>query len=160
MMKRISPEESHYYIKLKSNQIRKADVFTLIDEGDGWERVIYLANAVLDPSGAVRATEYVYVFVNKSIPNMVKIGRTTRTPVERAREISRATGVAVPWVPTFEFPCYRSDLLEAEVHSHLHSNRVNKDREMFSIDSYTAQKVIKEYGYKYSTAMWDHKPID
>jgi hypothetical protein len=155
-MKCVSPEEAHYYIKLKFHQTRKADAFTLIKEEDGWERVIYLANAVLDPSGAVRAPEYVYVLVNKSVPNMVKIGMTTSTPDERARQISAATGVATPWIPVYSFQCYRSDLLEAEIHHHLHQHRVTRNREMFAIDSHTAQQVIEELGYKYSTAMWNH----
>lgn len=155
-MKRVTPEEAHYYIKLAPGKVRKADAFTLIDEGGGWERVIYLANAVLDPSGAVRAPEYVYVLVNKSVPNMVKIGMTINTPDERARQISTATGVATPWIPVYSYQCYRSDLLEEEVHIHLHEYRVNKNREMFAIDSHTAQRVIEELGYKYSTALWDH----
>ena len=155
-MKRVTPEESHYYIKLKPHQTRKADAFTLIKEEDGWESVVYLANAVLDPSGAVRAPEYVYVLVNKSVPNMVKIGMTTSTPDQRARQISAATGVATPWIAVYSFQCYRSDLLEAEIHEHLHYCRVNTHREMFAIDSHTAQRVIEEFGYKYSTALWDH----
>lgn len=155
-MKRVTPEEAHYYIKLKPYQTRKADAFTLIPEEDGWERVVYLANAVLDPSGAVRAPEYVYVLVNKSVPNMVKIGMTTNTPDERARQISAATGVATPWICVYSFQCYRSDLLEADVHYHLREHRVNTHREMFDIDSYTAQEVIEKLGYKYSTALWDH----
>jgi hypothetical protein len=155
-MKRVTPEESHYYIKLKPHQTKKADAFTLIKEEDGWESVVYLANAVLDPSGAVRAPEYVYVLVNKSVPNMVKIGMTTNTPDQRARQISAATGVATPWIPVYSFSCYRSDLLEEEVHQHFNYCRINTHREMFEIDSHTAQKVIEELGYKYSTAMWDY----
>ena len=155
-MKRVTLEESHYYIKLPANKISKADAFTLIPEEDGWESVVYLANAVLDPSGAVRAPEYVYVLVNKSVPNMVKIGMTTNTPDQRARQISAATGVATPWISVYSFQCYRSDLLEAEIHEHLHYCRVNTHREMFEIDSHTAQRVIEEFGYKYSTALWDH----
>lgn len=155
-MKYVTPEESHYYIKLSANKTRKADAFTLIKEEGGWESVIYLANAVLDPSGAVRAPEYVYVLVNKSVPNMVKIGMTTNTPDERARQISAATGVPTPWISVFGYECYRSDLLEEEVHEHLKAYRVNTHREMFAIDSRTAQQVIEEFGYKYSTAMWDH----
>jgi hypothetical protein len=155
-MKRVTPEESHYYIKLPSGKARKADAFTLIKEEDGWDRVIYLACAVLDPSGAVRAPEYVYVLVNKSVPNMVKIGMTTSTPDERARQISTATGVATPWIPVYSFQCYRSDLLEEEVHHHLREHRVNKNREMFAVDSHTAQRIIEEFGYKYSSALWEH----
>ena len=139
--------------------MRKADAFTLIPEKDGWDTVVYLANAVLDPSGAVRAPEYVYVLVNKSVPNMVKIGMTTSTPDQRARQISAATGVATPWIPVYSFACYRSDLLEEEVHQHFNYCRVNTHREMFEIDSYTAQKAIEELGYKYSTAMWGHNGL-
>lgn len=155
-MKHVTPDESHYYIKLKPHQTKKADAFTLLDEENGWQSVVYLANAVLDPSGAVRAPEYVYVLVNKSVPNMVKIGMTTNTPDQRARQISAATGVATPWISVFGYACYRSDLLEEEIHNHLKPYRVNTHREMFAIDSHTAQRVIEEMGYKYSTAMWDY----
>jgi len=151
-MKYVTPEESHYYIKLGPGQTHKADAFTLIPDGEGWEDVYYLANAVLDPTGHVRPSEFVYVLVNKSVPNMVKIGMTTNTPTQRAHEISRATGVAVPWVPVFEFRCYRSDLLEKEVHAYLKNHRVNNNREMFAVDSRTAEQVIRELGFKYSTA--------
>lgn len=158
-MIRITPEQSEFYIKLPTNKKDKADAFTLIPDEDGWERVQYLANAVLDPTGNVRPTEYVYILVNKSVPNMVKISMTTTTPQQRACEISKATGVAIPWIPIYEFKCYRSDLLEREVHEYLHEWRVANNREMFSIDSYTAQQVIEDLGYKYSTARWDHNGL-
>jgi hypothetical protein len=90
---------------------------------------------------------------------MVKIGMTTSTPDQRARQISAATGVATPWIPVYSFSCYRSDLLEAEIHEHLHYCRVNTHREMFEIDSHTAQRVIEDFGYKYSTALWDHNGL-
>ena len=156
MLKYITPEESHYYIKLNHKQLHKAEAFTRVPGEDGWDHVHYLVSAVLDPSGAVRPLEHVYVLVNKSVPNMVKIGMTTSTPDERARQISAATGVATPWIPVYSYKCYRSDLLEEEVHNHFKDHRVNANREMFAIDSHTAQKAIESLGYKYSSAMWDH----
>ena len=159
MLKYVTPEESHYYIKLSHKQYQKAEAFTRIPDKDGWDSVHYLVSAVLDPSGAVRPLEYVYVLVNKSVPNMVKIGMTTSTPDQRARQISAATGVATPWIPVYSFKCYRSDLLEEEIHSHFNYCRVNTHREMFAIDSHTAQKIIEELGYKYSTAMWEHNGL-
>lgn len=156
-MKRVTPKESEFYIKISADKISKVDAFTLLPDKDGWEKVQYLANAILDPSGAVRPVEYIYVLVNRSVPNMVKIGMTTKTPQQRAKEISQATGVAEPWIPVFEFKCYRSDLLEKEIHDYLSEWRVNTHREMFLIDSYTAEKVIEDLGYKYSTARWDNK---
>ena len=84
---------------------------------------------------------------------MVKIGMTTTTPDERAHQISSATGVPTPWIPVFSFKCYRSDLLEEEVHEYFAAYRVNDGREMFSVDSYTAQKVIEVLGQKYSSTL-------
>jgi hypothetical protein len=149
--------ESHYYIKLEPHQHHRADAFTHIKGDDGWDHVYYLANAIMDSTGNIRPPEYVYILVNRSVPNMVKIGMTTTNPTKRAQEISKATGVPTPWVPIYEFRCYRSDLLEREVHDHFKEHRVNKDREMFSIDTYTAQRAIEELGYKYSTVLWEHK---
>lgn len=152
-MKYVTPEESRYYIRLSIGKAHQADAFTRIPSDDGWDDVIYLAEALLDSSGAVRKPEYVYVLVNKSVPNMVKIGMTTNTPDERARQISAATGVATPWIPVFSYKCYRSDLLEAEVHEYFNEQRVSSNREMFSIDSITAQQVIETLGEKYSTVL-------
>jgi hypothetical protein len=155
-MKYVTPEESHYYIKLHPHQHHRADAFTTIRGDDGWDTVHYLAEAILDPTGNIRPPEYIYVLVNRSVPNMVKIGMTKITPAERARQISSATGVPTPWVPIFEYRCYRSDLFEAEIHKHLKEHRVNVHREMFAVDTFTAQRVIEELGYKYSTANWAH----
>ena len=153
MIRYVTPEESQFYIKLKPGQMDKADAFTRIPNEDGWDRVYYLANAFMDASGGVRQIEYVYILINKSVPGMVKIGMTTNTPDERARQISAATGVATPWIPVFSFKCYRSDLLEQEIHEYFAVERVNDHREMFAVDSYTAQKVIEVLGQKYSSIL-------
>jgi hypothetical protein len=153
-MRYVTPAESRYYIRLPYNKYKRADAFTRIPVEDGWEEIVYLAEAVVDASGGVRKSEYVYVLVNKSVPNMVKIGMTTKTPDERARDISAATGVPTPWIPIYSFSCYRSDLLEEEVHQYFQTQRVSGNREMFAVDSITAQNVIDELGYKYSTVLW------
>jgi hypothetical protein len=84
---------------------------------------------------------------------MVKIGMTTNTPDERARQISATTGVPTPWIPVFSYKCYRSDLLEAEVHEYFRKDRVTDKREMFNIDSITAQQIIELLGERYSTIL-------
>jgi len=159
----VTPEESNYYIALKPEDVNKADAFTLIPSrngrysGDKWEDVIYLSNSILDENGTVKSTEYVYILANQSVPNMVKIGMTTKTPAERAKEISSSTGVAIPWQVVYEYKCYNSLFLEREVHTHFKAQRVNAKREMFAIDKITAQLVIEQLGYKYSTTFWADK---
>jgi hypothetical protein len=97
--------------------------------------------------------EYVYVLVNRSMPGMVKIGMTTDTPVKRARDINRATGIPTPWVPVWALKCYASFILEQRVHEHLSEYRVADNREMFSVDSVTAQRVIEDLGKDFTNCL-------
>lgn len=75
---------------------------------------------------------YVYILVNKHMPDFVKIGRTSRDVDVRAREIWQ-TGVPDP------FDVYCSEKtpdcvqLEAFLHAEFHSKRVNKSREFFAV---------------------------
>ncbi len=87
---------------------------------------------------------YIYVLVNSSIKGMVKIGKTTRDPEERAKEISATTGVATPFVVAYE--CHFNDCSKAEkyIHNFLEekNHRTSKQREFFNISSSQAIKVI------------------
>lgn len=78
---------------------------------------------------------YVYVLMNPSLKNMVKIGKTTREPEERAKELSAATGIPTPFIVVYS--CLFESCTEAEsfVHTYLESNgfRVASNREFFEI---------------------------
>jgi hypothetical protein len=159
---RVSIEDAQYYIRLEPGEFNSATHFTLVPTTDpgfkeGWEDVIYLKEPVMDASGGVRSTEYVYVLVNKSMPGMVKIGMTTDTPVKRARDINRATGVPTPWVPVWALKCYASYILEQRVHDYLGQYRVADNREMFRIDSVTAQRVIEDLGKDFTNCLLAEK---
>lgn len=41
---------------------------------------------------------FLYVLANSAMPNMVKVGKTTRSSLERAEELSRATGLPTPFI--------------------------------------------------------------
>jgi hypothetical protein len=155
---RVSAEEAQYYIRLKPSEYSLATHYALVPTTDpgfepGWEDVVYLKEPVTDSSGGVRSTEYVYVLVNRSMPGMVKIGMTTDTPAKRARDINKATGVPTPWVPVWWLKCYASRILEQRVHEHLGQYRVASNREMFNIDSVTAQRVIEELGKDFTNCL-------
>jgi hypothetical protein len=78
------------------------------------------------------AAGFVYVLSNRSMPGMVKIGKTTRDPRTRAGELF-ASGVPTPFVieATIESP--NIDETEVTVHRLLGAHRVNKKREFFQV---------------------------
>jgi hypothetical protein len=154
-MKRITPDLTHFYIKLEDSdpyRCRKAVAFTLTPskepEFKGWEDVTYYGEGILDPTLSIRKPEWVYVLVNKSIPGICKIGMTTTSVNQRVKEINYATGVITPWFPVFKYKCINSRVLETEVHQYLENlgYRVNPKREGFEIPSNMAIEVIKELG--------------
>ena len=159
-LKRITNEQAHYYKLLDSDKLspeeicRKSVAFTLTPDpaSPGWEFVHYYQDSPLDQSGNLVPTEYVYVLVNKSMPDMVKIGMTIREVEERAKEISGATGVPTPWVPVYSFKCFNSYKLEQEIHEHLNAVRVAGNREMFYMHSRDAIDTVKKLGDKYTIA--------
>lgn len=90
---------------------------------------------------------YVYVMINPSFPNMVKIGKTTKDPNERAKELSAATGVPTPFMVVFYKPFFDCDLAEKTIHEYLEEEgyRVNDNREFFSMTANEAINVVQAY---------------
>lgn len=158
LLKRISREDAHFYKLLDSNKLApeqvcdKATAFTLTPDpaNPGWDLVTYYQDSPLDKDGNVVPTEYVYVLVNKSMPDMVKIGMTIREVDQRAKEISGATGVPTPWIPVYSFKCFNSYKLEQELHTHLDAVRVAGNREMFYLHSKDAIDIVNQLGAKYT----------
>lgn len=87
---------------------------------------------------------YIYVLQNDSMPKLLKIGRTSRSPQERVVELSSATGVPTPF--SLAFQAYVEDCAYAEsyVHGVLEraGYRVASKREFFNVDLNTAIAVI------------------
>jgi hypothetical protein len=76
---------------------------------------------------------WVYVFVNSSLPGYAKVGRTHRSPAQRAAELSAATGVPTPFVLAFEQAFDDCVVAERLVHAELDRRglRVAQNREFF-----------------------------
>jgi len=154
-MKRITIEEAKQYISCEddytSKGIDNAAFFTLTPKEDGWEKVTYYTARKLSMY-ANRDGDYdswVYILSNPTQPGLLKIGYTKNTPDERARQISNATGVPIPYKVEWAFHCYDGFGLEQEVHHKLDTYRVNNHREFFQIDLTEAQKTVKELGQRY-----------
>lgn len=157
-MNRITKEESKQYRKLEGSiafryNMSQAISFTLSPEPNGWEKVTYYGASWIDPTGQPQHPHYIYVLTNPSVPGVCKIGYTTQTVYERTRQINSATGVIIPWIPTFSYKCPNGLMLEQEIHTHLEllGFRVNPNREGFIIDSSSARNIIESIGKKYQS---------
>lgn len=152
-MERITIEQAKEFIPLKENygntEVDYAKYFTLTpsDMGDGWENVTYYTakkKGIYNKKG--EGDQWVYVLENETLPGLLKIGYTKSTPDERAKQISNATGVPLPYKVAWAFRCFNGELLEGEVHHALRKYRVNNQREFFQVGLDEAKQTIESIG--------------
>jgi hypothetical protein len=154
-IKRITEEQAKHYRSFNPsftyNEIADQIVaFTLtpdIERGPGWEKVTYYG----EKWNTNEYSQYVYILVNPSVPNICKIGFTTTSVYQRVKEINSATGVIIPWYSVYSYKCPDGRALEQEVHKSLEIRglRVNNDREGFSVTTEDARILIEALGKKY-----------
>ena len=152
-MERITVEEAKEFIPLKENysdkSLNAAAYYTISPSsmGDGWESVTYYTarkRGIYNKQG--KGDQWVYILENDSQPGLLKIGYTKLTPDERAKQISNATGVPLPYKVAWAYRCFNGELLEGEVHHALKKYRVNNQREFFQIELDEAKETIKLIG--------------
>ena len=90
---------------------------------------------------------YIYVMINQTFPNVVKIGKTTRDPNERVKELSAATGVPTPFMLAYYREFNDCHTAEKVIHGYLERQgmRVNNNREFFQISTTEAIQLIDTY---------------
>lgn len=74
---------------------------------------------------------YVYILINSSFIDLIKIGCTTYKSEERAKQISSNTGVPTPFIVAFEMYVDDCKKFEKEIHKKLYDYRVSPNREFF-----------------------------
>ena len=84
----------------------------------------------------------IYILINSSIQGLVKIGKTTRTAKNRAREISVGTGVPSEFEVAYEQEFSDCDKAEKIIHSRLKDYRHNQGREFFRLSVKEAIQVV------------------
>ncbi|SMB94151.1 GIY-YIG nuclease family protein [Deinococcus hopiensis] len=77
----------------------------------------------------------VYILINPAMPDMVKIGKTTRNVNDRVRELSAATGVPQKFILVYHRRFDDVDQAEAAIHAALQARgvRASPNREFFLI---------------------------
>jgi len=89
------------------------------------------------------AAGFVYVLTNKAMPGLVKVGFSTRSPDERAAELS-TTGVPFPFDVAFFAEVENPLEAEAAIHLALAQYRASTDREFFRISIEDAVAAVEE----------------
>ncbi|MCH6234501.1 GIY-YIG nuclease family protein [Cognataquiflexum rubidum] len=87
---------------------------------------------------------YVYILINISMPGLVKVGKSTRSPEIRAAELSQASGVPHSFQIVYQTLVDNCDLAEKEVHKFLNPYRENNNREFFRIPVNRAIDVLRK----------------
>lgn len=76
----------------------------------------------------------IYILTNEAMPHMVKIGRTSGEGVERrVAELSRSTGVPLPFKVAVARAVYDARTVERALHTAFGPDRVNPAREFFNV---------------------------
>lgn len=102
---------------------------------------------------------HIYCFSNPSMPGLLKIGVTTRTPEERAKELF-TTGVASPFRAEFSLRVKFVFETEKQIHLILNSCRV-PSREFFATSVTNAFKILSTYALKncvIADSLNEHQP--
>lgn len=89
---------------------------------------------------------FLYVLANSSMPGLVKVGKTTRSPIERAAELSGVTGLATPFIVVYDQLFVDCHAAESFVHTYLSEKgyRISSNREFFNAP---VSLVIKAIGF-------------
>tara|TARA_B100000482_G_C12417933_1_gene223891 strand:- start:151 stop:606 length:456 start_codon:yes stop_codon:yes gene_type:complete len=150
-MQKITIEESKQFFPAKSSRDASYFTFTPSDRGEGWENVNYFTNRrkLSYTNRNDDHNSWVYVLSNPAQPGILKIGYTNSTPEERARQLSNATGVALPYEVEFAYSCWNGNDLEKDVHERLDEYRLSSQREFFQVDLEEAKEIIEEIGEAY-----------
>lgn len=154
-IKRIEPEEAEQYIPLSEDYtgmtINYCPFYTVTPDEDGWEAITYFTGRKRNKyvNRTVDYDSWVYVLTNPTMPGYVKIGFTDKTPEERATQLSRATGVVLPFQVAWAFHCYNAELLEKEIHRYLDGQRITGNREFFDLSVEEAKGVVTKFGQNY-----------
>lgn len=85
---------------------------------------------------------YVYILVNPAFPGFLKVGKTTKVPETRARELSSGSGVPAPYAVAWDELVTDCDHVEKMIHQQLAHTRSRKDREFFAVPLKTAISIV------------------
>jgi len=88
-------------------------------------------------------SQIVYILTNEAMPNLVKIGKTTRSDVQTRMNELYSSGVPFQFECVYAVEVDDCSVVEKALHAAFDPNRVNPKREFFSIDPEQAIAILK-----------------
>jgi hypothetical protein len=101
---------------------------------------------------------FVYFLTNPSMPELVKVGMTTKHPRERMLELSKVTACPTPFEMLAFFDAPNPQKLEHQIHNDLAEYRVSRSREFFDVPVYVLEQLLNEYQDAWSVVY--RQPLD
>ena len=99
-------------------------------------------NSFLRGDDREKGTDKIYILSTRESPQILKIGFTTRSIVERVNEINSVTGVLIPYAARALWAVKDGRQAEKEIHDAFSEYRVRSDREFFEMDfSHAVEKI-------------------
>ena len=92
----------------------------------------------------------IYILINASMPNYVKIGKTVQRVEERMKSLD-STGVALPFECFYAARVEDIDFVERQLHDAFGDQRVRKNREFFEIDPARVAAVLRLFALEVVT---------
>lgn len=89
--------------------------------------------------------EQIYILSTRENRDVLKIGFTTRSVIERVEEINSATGVLVPYGVRAVWRVRNAKGCERDIHELFAETRIRNDREFFKLDFKDAFNLINNF---------------
>jgi len=154
MVTLITTDQAKEFISIEEDFLRSEPAFYTLTQDPlfpEWDLVTYYTsrkkNLYRNRDG--EGDSWLYIMSNETMPNLLKIGFTNKTPDKRAKQLSRSTGVPLEFKVEYAFKCFNSQQLESEIHRYLLSSRINTNREFFEISLEEAKRVVDTLGQHY-----------
>jgi hypothetical protein len=103
---------------------------------------------------------YIYVLINPMLPDLVKIGKTVKSPDERAKELSSSTGVPAPFFVAYQISVNNITEAESYFHQLFSEQRVNDGREFFNTPLHNVIKAMYEYHNSEQSNEYNHRKME
>ena len=99
--------------------------------------------------------EVVYILTNESMPDLIKIGKVDKKIEERMKELSRHSGVPLPFECYYACEVDKTKDVETRLHFSFDAHRVNPNREFFRIAPERVKMMLEGFKLKNVTPKKD-----